>query len=303
MTSKIKLNFLGTSAQIPTAERNHSAVLLTYNEENILVDCGEGTQRQFRKAKLNPGKITRILISHWHGDHVLGLPGILQTLALHGYNKTLYIYGPRYTKEFVRDLLKVFNFQKKYEIQVEEITKAGEFFKGKDFHLESFPLSHGIPCNGYSFVKEGQIRIDKKKLEKSKLPLGPLLSEIKKGKDISYNGKKFKAKDLTYVDNQIKVSFVLDTENLNGISKYVENANILVSEASFDESEKEKAKEHLHLTSKQAAEIAKKSKVEKLLLTHISQMYENNSDVLLKEAKKVFNNSKIVKDFDVVELK
>ena len=92
MTAKIKLTFLGTADQIPSANRNHTSMLLTYGGENILIDCGEGTQRQFRKAHLNPCKITRILITHWHGDHVLGLPGLLQTLAASDYNKTLYIY-------------------------------------------------------------------------------------------------------------------------------------------------------------------------------------------------------------------
>ena len=101
----ITINFLGTAGQVPTTKRNHSAILLTFNEENILIDCGEGTQTQFRKAKLNPGKITRILISHFHGDHILGIPGILSTLALNGYNKTLEIYGPVGTKEHIEKLM------------------------------------------------------------------------------------------------------------------------------------------------------------------------------------------------------
>ena len=108
MASSIKLTFLGTADQIPSADRNHTAILLTYEGENMLVDCGEGTQRQFRKAGLNPCKITKILITHWHGDHVLGLPGLLSTLSLSGYNKKLYIYGPKGTKEYVREMLRVF---------------------------------------------------------------------------------------------------------------------------------------------------------------------------------------------------
>ena len=117
----IKIIFLGTTDAIPSAERNHTSILLEYKDENILVDCGEGTQRQFRKAKLNPSKVTRILITHWHGDHVLGLPGLLQTLAFSGYNKTLDIYGPKGTKEFVRIILKTFAFQGKYKIEVKEV--------------------------------------------------------------------------------------------------------------------------------------------------------------------------------------
>jgi len=95
MSEKITITFLGTSQAIPTARRNHTAILLQYKAENLLIDCGEGTQRQFRKARLNPCKITKLLITHWHGDHILGIPGLLQTLLLNQYNKTLEIYGPR----------------------------------------------------------------------------------------------------------------------------------------------------------------------------------------------------------------
>ena len=121
MANKIKLTFLGTASQMPSARRNHTAILLNYKDENLLVDCGEGTQRQFRKARLNPCKITRLLITHWHGDHVFGIPGILSTLALSGYNKTLYVYGPRGIKDSMKNLLQVFKFEYNYEIKVEEV--------------------------------------------------------------------------------------------------------------------------------------------------------------------------------------
>ena len=132
MTSKVHLTFLGTGDQIPSRARNHTSILLDFNEENILIDCGEGTQRQFRKAELNPCKITKILITHWHGDHVLGLPGILSTLAFSGYNKTLFIYGPKGINEKIKKMLEIFNFYKTYEIKVEEI-KPGIFYERKNY--------------------------------------------------------------------------------------------------------------------------------------------------------------------------
>lgn len=309
----IKITFLGTADQMPSIRRNHTAILLTYNEENILVDCGEGTQRQIRKAKLNPCKITRLLITHWHGDHVLGIPGILQTLALSGYNKTFFIYGPKGTKEFIHELLKVFNFTRKYKIDVEEVSgtarctpncgvKGQRFFETKDFYLEAKSMSHGIPCNAYAFVKKGQIRIDKNKLKKSKLPEGPLLQKLKEGKDIVYQGKKYLAKNLTYGENGKKISIVLDTLHNDKIIPFVENSDLLICESSFSSELEGKAKEHLHLTSKQAGEIAKKSKSKKLVLTHLSQRYENNPKTILNEAKKVFKNSHLVNDLDVIEI-
>ncbi len=299
MTSKIKIIFLGTSAQIPTAKRNHTSILLNYDDENILVDCGEGTQRQFRKAKLNPYKITRILITHWHGDHVFGLLGILSTLSLSEYNKKLFIYGPKGTKEFVKEILKIFNFQKNYEIVVEDV--SGKFFETKDFYLEAKYMKHGIPTNAYCFVEKEQIRIDKNKLKKSGIQ-GKIISELKNGKDILFNGKKFKAKDLTYKENGKKVSFVLDTLNNDGIISFVKNSDLLICEASFSSSENDKASEHLHLTSEQAGKIAKESNSKKLILTHISQRYEKNLKKFEQDAKKVFKDVKIAEDFDEIVL-
>jgi ribonuclease Z len=296
----VKITFLGTADQIPSVRRNHTSVLLNYNEENILIDCGEGTQRQFRIAGLNPCKITRILISHWHGDHVLGLPGLLQTLSASGYNKTLYIYGPRGIDRQIKDMLGVFGFKREYEIEIEEV--SGKFFEKEDFYLEAEKMEHGIPTNAYNFVKKGKLRIDKKKLKKFKISEGPHLSKLKEGKDIIFKGKKFKVKDLTYEEKNLKISFVLDTLNNERIVPFVKSANLLISESSFGEDLEDKAREHLHLTSKQAGQIAKKAKVEKLVLTHLSQRYEQNPKQILFEAQKVFKNTFLVKDFDVLEV-
>jgi ribonuclease Z len=296
----VKITFLGTADQIPSVRRNHTSVLLNYNEENILIDCGEGTQRQFRIAGLNPCKITRILISHWHGDHVLGLPGLLQTLSASGYNKTLYIYGPRGIDRQIKDMLGVFGFKREYEIEIEEV--SGKFFEKEDFYLEAEKMEHGIPTNAYNFVKKGKLRIDKKKLKKFKISEGPHLSKLKEGKDIIFKDKKFKVKDLTYEEKNLKISFVLDTLNNERIVPFVKSANLLISESSFGEDLEDKAREHLHLTSKQAGQIAKKAKVEKLVLTHLSQRYEQNPKQILFEAQKVFKNTFLVKDFDVLEV-
>ncbi len=300
MASKIKINFLGTSSQIPTAKRNHISVLLTYEGENILLDCGEGTQRQFRKAKLNPCKVTRILISHWHGDHVLGIPGLLETLAFSGYNKTLFIYGPRGTKSFMKKLLEAFVFFREYPIHVEEV--SGKFFETKDFYLEAAPMTHRIPCNAYIFVQKAQIRIDREKLKKANLPNISLLKNLKQGKDVIYEGKKYYAKNLTFLENEKKISFVMDTSMNKKIVPFVKNSDLLICEASFDFEHSREAKKHLHLTTKQAGEIARKAKVKKLILTHISQRYERNLKELLDDAKKEFKNTELVKDLDEVEI-
>lgn len=300
MTEKIKLTFLGTSDSIPSAKRNHPAMLLTYGGENILVDCGEGTQRQFRKARINPGKITRLLITHWHADHILGIPGLLKTLSLGGYNKTLRVYGPRGTKAYMNALLKLFEIRGSYPIKIKEV--SGKFFETKDFYLEAEAMDHGIPCNAYTFVRKGKIRIDKKKLGKRKLPTGPHLQKLKQGKDITYKGKKYLAKNLTYKEGEKKISFVLDTSFNKKIIPFIKDSDLLVFESTYSDELKSLAKRHHHLTARQVAEAAKKSKSKKLFLVHISQRYGKNPKKIFNEARKIFKSSYIPKDLDVVEI-
>jgi len=299
----INITFLGTAAHIPTIKKNHSAILLNYQGENILIDCGEGTQRQFRYAKLNPCKITRILISHSHSDHILGLPGLLSTLSLSGYNKTLYIYGPKGIKEKIKEIIKTFNFKVEYNLQVEEA--QGKFFETKEFFIEAKLMEHKTNCNAYSFVKKEQIRIDKSKLKKSQIPQGPIISQIKEGKNITYNGKKYLAKNLTYKENAKKITIIMDTLFNDKIVPFAKNSDLLICEATFlanSKDGKQLAKEHLHMTAEQAAKVAKESKSKKLILTHISQRYENKSSELLKESKKIFKNTKLAEDFDKIQI-
>jgi len=300
MSGKIKVIFLGTSDAIPSSERNHSSILLNYKDENILIDCGEGTQRQFRIAKLNPCKITRILITHWHGDHILGIPGILQTLAFSNYNKTLFIYGPKGTKKFMKKILELFIFEGKLKIKVEEV--SGKFLETEDFYIRAQKMTHGTPSNAYAFFKKGQIKIDKEKLKKAGISEGPHLKKLKDGKDISYKGKSYSKNKLTFIEEDKKISFVLDTSMNKRIVSFVQGSNLLICESTFGSEIKDKAKEYKHLTAKQAAEIAKKAKVEKLILTHVSQRYSKNMKKILDEAKNIFKNSRLAKDLDIIEI-
>jgi ribonuclease Z len=296
----LNITFLGTSDAVPSAERNHTSILLTYEGENILVDCGEGTQRQFRKARLNPCKITRILITHWHADHVLGLPGLLKTMELTGYNKTLCIYGPKGIRNRVEKMFEAYGNVNEYKIIVQEV--SGKFLDAKDFYIEAEEMVHGVKCVAYNFVKKGQVRIDKEKLEKFKIPSTKELQNLKEGKSVSVNGKKYSAKQLTFKEEDLKISFVLDTSENNKIVPFVKNSDLLICEATYDSDLEDLAKERGHLTLKQSAEIAKKSKAKKLILTHISQRHYPERKRLLEDAKKIFKETVLVKDLDAVEI-
>ena len=146
---KVKITFLGTGDSIPTKTRNHSSILLSYKEENILIDCGEGTQRQFRIASLNPCKLTTILITHWHGDHTLGLPGLLQTLAMGNYQKKLKIYGPKGTKNYLEILKKLYPIT--IPLEIYEVSNK-KIIESPDFIIETKAMNHTKPANAYSFI-------------------------------------------------------------------------------------------------------------------------------------------------------
>lgn len=300
MAEDIKIHFLGTSGMMPEVNRNHPAFLLRYKNENILVDCGEGTQLQFKKTKVSPGKITRILLTHWHGDHTLGLPGLLKTLSMSDYTRKLFIYGPKGIKKKINQMFKAFGDIPEFEIKVEEV--SGKFFENEEFYLEAEKMTHGTPCNAYNFVLKDKVRIDKKKLKKHKIKPGKHLQDLKEGKQIRYKGKKYSVKDLTFVEQGKKVSFVLDTTENKRIEKFVKDADVFVSEATFSSDEKKKAKEFKHMSVDKVAKIAKKAKVGKLYLVHVSQRYNKNRKKILKEAKKIFKESYLPKDLDKISV-
>ena len=154
----MEITFLGTSAMQPTKERNLSAILLSYKNENILVDCGEGTQRQFRLIDLKPTKITKILITHLHGDHIFGLPGLMQNLEVNNYNGLLEIYGPKGTAEFFNFLFKLGVFIK-LRYKITEI-KDGVICDKKDFLIRAKKLEHGKLCYGYEFIEKDRRKIN-----------------------------------------------------------------------------------------------------------------------------------------------
>jgi len=300
MTEKVEIVFLGTGSAVPTIRRNHPSIFLRYKDESILFDCGEGTQRQIRKAKLNPCKLTRLFITHWHGDHVLGIPGLLQTLALNNYNRELEIYGPKGTKLYFHKIMDLFVHVGKIKINVNEIS-SGTIFENGDFKVEAEEMFHGTSCLAYSFIEKNKLRINKNKLAKLKIPYSPLIQKLKEGKDITVNRKKIKSKDVTYLQKGRKVTIVLDTKENKNINKIAKDSDVLISECTYFDDE-DLAKEYKHMTLKQVINIAKKSKIGKLILLHISQKYESNEKDFEKEARKSFKNSFLAEDLMKIEV-
>ena len=291
----MQIIFLGTSSMVPTKERNHSSILLSCGSENILVDCGEGTQRQLKIAGIKLTKITRILISHWHGDHVLGLPGLIQSMSSSGYGKTLHIYGPKGTKKLIGKMFEVFGFDKKFEIMINEV-KSGKFFEDDEFILETEQLEHNIETLGYRLQEKNKRKINLAYVKKLGIPEGPLLGKLQDGKGIMWKENKIDADKATSLAKGKSVAIITDTVPCKGAYKLAKDADLLISEATYASDLEEKGAEYGHMTARQAAEIANRSNAKQLILTHFSARYKNTSD-LEDEARTYFDNVITAEDF------
>lgn len=297
----IEIVFLGTSAAVPTKDRNHTAIFFRYWGDRFLFDCGEGTQRQMQKAKKSIMKINHIFLSHLHGDHVLGLPGIIQTIDFMGRENPLYIYGPKGTKKFVKLIQDIPGCDAKFETVVRE--KIGKLLETNDYFIESFPLKHSVPCLGYIFQEKPRKHIDEKKLRGMGIKPGPLYRKLKEGKRVEFKGKVLKPEDFIIEEKGFKLVYVADTRPTELTIEKSSNANILIHESTFTHDALDMAKESMHSTAREAGEVAKKAGVKQLILIHYSPRYkEDKLDKLRQDAQKNFDNVLVVRDFDVIVL-
>lgn len=299
----IEITFLGTSSMVPTKERNVQSIYLEYKGEGILIDCGEGTQRQMNIAGINRLKVKKILVSHWHGDHVSGLIGLIQTVGNVAEPGILTVYGPTGTKKHMEHLLQscIFDLRIKLEVQEIKITKKTVFYENEDYYLEAAPLDHGVPCLGYAFVEKDKRNINMDKASRLGLKPGPMLGKLQKGQTIKHNEKTIKPDDVSTIKKGKKIAFIMDTTYCKECTNLAENSDILVSEATYESSKHEKAEEYKHMTTEQVAMIANQANAKKLILTHFSQRYKTLHE-LEDEAKKIFPNTTMAYDFMKIKL-
>ena len=295
----IKITFLGTSSMLPTKERNHNAVFIKYKNEGLLVDCGEGTQRQFRLADIPTTKVTKLLITHFHGDHVLGILGLIQSLGANNYKNKLEIYGPKNTKHYIKNMLSSIIFKNKIRMEITEITKSGIFFENKDFILESAQLEHSIYCLGYSFIEKDTRNVNVIYTKKFGLTRHPLLGNLQKGKNITYMGQKIEADKATTIKKGKKITIILDTLPTKNAVTLAKDSDILIADSTWSYKQEKASGEHL--TNMDAANLAKDSNSKKLILTHFSQRYKNVDD-LKEEIKDVFKETITAKDLMEIEI-
>lgn len=300
----IRVVFLGTAGAIPTAQRSLPAVLLQRGTEQFLFDCGEAVQRQMIRAKTGFHKKLKIFLTHMHGDHVLGLPGLLQTMALMDRQKPVEVYGPAGTAHFLQCLQESLQFGLTYPVEIHEIADAGLVCDEEEYTITAEHSNHVVPSFAYAFVEKP--RPGKFYPEKAKalgVRQGQAWSKLQHGQALTLkNGKTVKPENVTGPQRKgRKIVYTGDTRPFKEFTAFAAAADLVIHEATFDDALVEKAELDGHSTPSQAAEAAKQANAKSLVLTHISARY-TESQLLLGQAKKVFANTQVAEDFLELEL-
>jgi len=295
----VRLIFLGTSAGLPTVKRGLSCIALKYYGDLLIFDCGEGAQRSLIMAGLGFPKNLKIFITHMHGDHVIGLLGLLQTLSLMNRSFDVHVYGPPGIVDFVNLNRKILNFHLSYELFLHEIS-SGIILDNSNYIVKAVESEHVKPSYAFSFEEKPKPgKFHPEKALALGVPRGPLWGKLQKGFPvINIFG------DLVFPDQVmdppragLKIVFSGDTRPCENVLNLSRNADVLIFDSTFDDSLIDKAILDMHSTASEAAELAAKANVKLLVLTHISARYENSPDILLNQAKKIFNNVIIAEDF------
>ncbi len=301
----MELVFLGTGSGFPSRERNVAACVLNLTKERNslwLFDCGEGTQHQFLRAGLKLNKIEKIFISHLHGDHLFGLPGLLSTRSFKGGAEPVTIYGPRPLLTFLRAALEVSGTYLPYPLNVEEI-QEGVIFEDDQFTVTARPLSHRLESFGFRVAeKEKPGSLDADRLKAAGIPPGPLFQKLKQGEAVTLgDGRIINGRDFLRPGSPGKVAAILgDTMPCAAEVRLAEEADVVVREATYEAALAGRAREHGHSTTVQAALLARAARAKKLIITHISSRYEaGDTGRLLGECREIFPETEMAADLDV----
>ncbi|MDQ3919546.1 MAG: ribonuclease Z [Acidobacteriota bacterium] len=306
----MRITFLGTSSGVPTRSRNVSCVAFRppQRAEVWLFDCGEGTQHQLLRSDLNLSQITRILITHMHGDHVLGLMGLLATCGMSAHTRGIQVYGPRPIADYVREVSRRTQFQTNYPLEVHEVN-AGLVFDEEEYTVTCAPLKHRLTAYGYRVTeKDRPGHFDVERARQLGIPSGPLYGRLKRGERVTLpDGRAFDGADFSGPALRGR-SFVYctDTTYCRSSVELARGADLLVHEATFAQVDEALAVRATHSTAAMAARVAQEAGVRRLLMTHFSPRYfpgnQTEPDDLLREARAVFPATEMAHDFLSVDV-
>ncbi|MFN3360976.1 MAG: ribonuclease Z [Pseudanabaenaceae cyanobacterium] len=306
----MEITFLGTSSGVPTRNRNVSsvAVKLTQRSEVWLLDCGEATQHQILRSEVRLSQITKIFITHLHGDHIFGIPGLLATCGLAGTVQHIDLYGPPGLGGFVDACLKYSETKLNYSIAVHRV-KPGLVTEDREFAVFCAPLKHRVPAYGYRIVeKDRPGTFDLEKAKALGIPPGPLYGKLKQGETITLpDGRTFVGKDFVGPPKPgKKVVYCTDTIYCDSAVELAKQADVLIHEATFAHQDADMAYQRLHSTSTMAAQVALGAQVKKLVMTHFSPRYAPGNAILLEdllqEARMIFPETYLAQDLLTLEV-
>jgi ribonuclease Z len=297
----LDLVFLGTSGSMPTARRAPAALLVRRGGERLLLDCAEGTQRQLLRSSVGLVDLEEIFVTHFHADHILGLPGMMKTFALRGRGVPLTIYGPRGLVALLESLKRVVG-KLTYEVRLVELT-AGDVLERDGYRLATFGVNHGVSALGWSLIEATRPgRFDVETADALGVPNGPERGTLQRGAAVTLSdGRTITPEEvLGPARPGRKVVITGDTAPSAEIAEAAWGADVFVTEATFSDEEHERAAETLHQKATQAAEIARHARVGLLALTHLSNRYFGPE--IAREARAIFPDTVVPRDFDVVEV-
>lgn len=305
----MELIFLGTSAGVPTRNRNMTSILLNLQQPTHsamwLVDCGEGTQHQFLKTHHHPGKLDRIFITHLHGDHLFGLPGLLCSRSMQGNPSALTIYGPKGIKEFVDTALRLSGSWTDYPLEIQEITE-GEILDDGYFRVTARLLSHPVECYGYRIEQHDKPgTLDAAQLLADGIKPGPLFQQLKQGLTVEMpDGRRVNGRDYLGPSTPgISLAIFGDTAPCPAALELAMNVDVMVHETTLEHEMAQKANSRGHSTTQQAAMLAREAGVGKLIITHVSSRYDwHGCQRLLAECRSVFDACELAEDLRIFPL-
>lgn len=299
----MEIIFLGTSSAVHSKDRNHPSIAIRAFGEVFLFDCGEATQKQILQTNVSPMKISKIFLTHYHGDHILGLPGLLQSMSLNGREKKLTIYGPKGLNKIKDAIYSLGYCAIEYPVEFIEID-SGIIIDNEEYFIQAQRVRHNVPALAYSIEEKKKPRFLRDKAIELGVPVGPAFGRLHNGEEVEINGRIIKPEQVLGEPRKgIKITYSGDTRPCEEMIMLARDSTILIHESTFLKQDYTNAEEYAHSTSIDAAYVAKDSNSKELILTHISTRYsEDYAEIMLKEAQSVFENTRLANDFMEIEL-
>ncbi len=300
----MRVTFLGTGGSIPTPLRSLPCVVVRRGRELLMFDCGEGTQRQMIMARTGFHRAMKVFVTHMHGDHMLGLPGVLQTMALLDREKKVQIYGPLGIQRFLTCLGETVQFALTFPVEVYEILEAGVICEEEEYVIEAVRSNHVIPGFAYALIEKQRAgKFYPKKAKALGVPEGVLWSRLQRGENVRLPiGSIVRASEVVGPSRKgRKIVYTGDTQPFEELVDFARGADLMIHDGTLNDDLAERAERDGHSTPSQAAESARKARVKQLVLTHISARYDDVAP-LLKNARKIFKKTVVAEDLMCVEV-